>query len=148
MHRLDAGKLSMFSGGLIRLGGFRDLDPPVSLSSGLLPRCDPVTFQERDWYLISLWLTRCITVTPDTFLDARFFCALPDEYGYVKTTLQAMKNRDRAEIICMIGTRYSTLPQRKGSQRPSRPPEQAFFSSKSGGWSGARRGRGRGRRGT
>ena len=56
MHRLDAGKLSMFSGGLVRQGVFRDLDPPVSLSSGLLPRCDPVTFHERDRYLISLWL--------------------------------------------------------------------------------------------
>ena len=85
---------------------------------------------------------------PDTFLHARFDRALPDEYGHVKATLQAMKNRDRAEIIRMVGTRYSTLPQKKGSQRSSRAPEQAFFSSESGGRRGVRRGRGRGRRGT
>ena len=41
----------------------------------------------------------------DTFLHARFVCALPNEYVYVKVTLQAMKNRDRAEIIRMVGTR-------------------------------------------
>ena len=75
---------------------------------------------------------------PDTFLQVRFVRALPDEYGYVKATLQAMENRDRAEIIRMVGTRYSTLPQKKGSQRSSGPPEQAFFSSKSGGRRGAR----------
>ena len=46
----------------------------------------------------------------DTFLHARFVRALPDEYGHVKATLQTMKNRDRAEIIRMVGTRYSTLP--------------------------------------
>ena len=82
--------------------------------------------------------------TPDTFLHARFVCALPNEHDYVKATLQVMKNRHRAEIIRMIGTRYSTLPQKKGSQQPSRPPEQAVFSSESAGQSGARRGRGRG----
>ena len=75
---------------------------------------------------------------PDTFLHARFVRALPDEYGRVKATLQAMKNRDRVEIARMVGTRYSTLPQKKGSQRSSRSPEQAFFSSESGGWRGAR----------
>ena len=85
---------------------------------------------------------------PDTFLHAHFVCALLDEYGYVKATLQAMENHDRAEIIRMIGTRYSTLVQKKESQRPSRPPVQVFFSSESGGRSGARRGRGRGRGGT
>ena len=47
---------------------------------------------------------------PDTFTHARFVCALPDEYGHIKATLQAMKNRDRAEIIRMVRTRYSTLP--------------------------------------
>ena len=81
---------------------------------------------------------------PDTFLHTRFVRALPDEYSHVKTTLQAMKNRDRAEIIRMVSTRYSPLPQTKGSQRSSRPLEQAFFSSESGGRSGARRSRGRG----
>ena len=55
-----------------------------------------------------------------------------------------MKNRDRVEIICRVGTRYSTLPQRKKLQRSSRPPEQAFFFRESGGRRGARRGRGRG----
>ena len=86
--------------------------------------------------------------TPDIFLYARFVRALPDEYDHVKATLQAMKNQDRAEIIRMVCTRYSTLPQKKGSQRSSRPPEQTCFSSESGGRRGARRGRGRGRRGT
>ena len=74
---------------------------------------------------------------------------------YLAETLQAMKNRDRDEIIRMVSTRHSNLPQRKGAQRTSRQPEQAFVSSKSGNRSGARRGRdrrgggrqGRGRRG-
>ena len=44
---------------------------------------------------------------PDTFLYARFVRVLPDEYSNVKTTLQAMKNRDRAEIVRMVGTQYS-----------------------------------------
>ena len=35
-----------------------------------------------------------------------------------------IKNRDRVEIIRMVGTWYSTLPQKKGSQRSSRPPER------------------------
>ena len=67
---------------------------------------------------------------------------MSDEYGHVKATLQAMSNRDRAEIIRRVGTLYSTLSERKPS---SRLPEQAFFSSESGGRSGAWRGRGRGR---
>ena len=74
---------------------------------------------------------------PDTFQKARLVCALPDEYGHVKATLQAMKNRDRAEIIRIVSTRHSTLPQKKGSQWSSWPPEQAFFSSESGSRSGA-----------
>ena len=86
--------------------------------------------------------------TPDAFLYARFVRALPDEYGHVKATLQAIKKRDRVESIRMVGTRYSTLPQKKGSQGLSRPPEQAFISSTSGGRSGARRGRGHGFGGT
>ena len=69
-------------------------------------------------------------------------------YDPVKAMLQAMKNRDRAEIIRMVGTRYSTPLQKKGSQRSSRPPEQACCFSESGGRGGARRGRGRGCRGT
>ena len=43
---------------------------------------------------------------PDTFLPAHFVRALPEEYGPVKATLQAMKNRDWAEIIRLVGTRY------------------------------------------
>ena len=70
--------------------------------------------------------------TPDTFLHVRFVRALLDEHGHVKAMLQAMKNRNRAETIRMVGTRYSILPRKKGSQRSSRPPEQAFFLSKSG----------------
>ena len=64
---------------------------------------------------------------PDTFLHARFVRALPYAYGHVKATLQAMKNRDRAEIIRILDTRYFTPPQKKVSQRSSGPLEQAFF---------------------
>ena len=85
---------------------------------------------------------------PDTLLHTRFVRALPDEYGHVKATLQAMKNRDLAEIIRIVGMRYSTLPQKKGWQQSSRPPEQALFSNESGSRSGARRGRESGRGGT
>ena len=81
---------------------------------------------------------------PDAVLHARFVRALPDEYSLVKEMLQAMKNRDRDEIIRMVSTRHSNLPQKKGAQRTSRQPEQAFVSSESGNRSGARRGRDRG----
>ena len=81
----------------------------------------------------------------DTFLHAHFVRALPDEFSHVKATLQAMKNRDRTEVIRMVSTRHSPLHQKKRSQRSSRTLEQALFSSKSGDRSGARRGRGRGR---
>ena len=67
---------------------------------------------------------------PDTFLHARFVRALPNEYGHVNVMLQTMKNRDWAEIIRKVGTRYSTLPQEKESQRSFRPPEQVFFERK------------------
>ena len=80
---------------------------------------------------------------PDAVLHARFVRALPDEYSLVKETLQAMRNRDRDEIIRMVSTRHSNLPQKKGAQRSSRQPEQAFTSSESGSRSGARRGRDR-----
>ena len=80
---------------------------------------------------------------PDAVLHARFVRALPDEYSLVKETLQAMRNRDRDEIIRMVSTRYSNLPRKNGAQRSSRQPEQAFASSESGGRSGARRGRDR-----
>ena len=78
---------------------------------------------------------------PDAILHVRFVRALPDEYSLVKETLQAMRNRDRDEIIRMVSTRYSNLPQENGAQRSSRQPEQAFVSSESGSRSGARRGR-------
>ena len=92
---------------------------------------------------------------PDAVVHARFVRALPDEYSLVKEMLQTMKNRDRDEIIRIVSTRHSNLPQKKGAQRTSRRPEQAFVSSESGNRSGARRGRdrrgggrqGRGRRG-
>ena len=80
---------------------------------------------------------------PDAVLHARFVRALPDEYSLVKETLQAMRNRDRNEIIRMVSTRHFNLPQKKGAQRSSRQPEQAFISSESGSCSGARRGRDR-----
>ena len=80
---------------------------------------------------------------PDAVLHARFVRALPDEYSLVKETLQAMRNRDRDEIIRMVSTRHSNLPQKNGAQRSSRQPEQAFVPSESGNRSGARRGRDR-----
>ena len=80
---------------------------------------------------------------PEAVLHARFVRALPDEYSLVKETLQAMKNRDRDEIIRMVSTRHSNLPQKNGAQRSSRQPEQAFASNESGNRSGARRGRDR-----
>ena len=93
---------------------------------------------------------------PDAVLHARFVRALPDEYSLVKETLQAMRNRDRDEIIRMVSTRHSNLPQKKGAQRSSRQLEQAFVSGESGSRSGARRvrdrrsggGQGRGRGGS
>ena len=45
----------------------------------------------------------------DTFLHAHFVCALLDEYANIQATLQVKKNHDKAEIICMVDTRYSTL---------------------------------------
>ena len=80
---------------------------------------------------------------PDAVVHARFVRALPDEYSLVKETLQAMKNRDRDEIIRMVSTRHSNLPRKNGAQRSSRQPEQAFVSNESGNRSGARRGRDR-----
>ena len=80
---------------------------------------------------------------PEAVLHARFVRALPDEYSLVKETLQAMKNRDRDEIIRMVSTRHSNLPRKNGAQRSSRQPEQAFVSNESGNRSGARRGRDR-----
>ena len=40
---------------------------PVGLRSGLSPRCDPLTlvpscYHKRDWHLISLWQTCCVTI--------------------------------------------------------------------------------------
>ena len=80
---------------------------------------------------------------PDAVVHALFVRALPDEYSLVKETLQAMKNRDRDEIIRMVSTRHSNLPRKNGAQRSSRQPEQAFISNESGNRSAARRGRDR-----
>ena len=84
---------------------------------------------------------------PDTVLHARFFHALPAEYDHAKEALQSMTNRDSDEIIHVVSTRYSNLPQKKGAQRSFRTPQHAFFSSESEGRGGARRGRGRSRKG-
>ena len=54
---------------------------------------------------------------PDAVLHARFVRALRDEYSLVKETLQAIRNGDRDEIIRMVSTRHSNLPQKKGAQR-------------------------------
>ena len=67
---------------------------------------------------------------PDTFLPACFVCSLPDEYGHVKATLQAMKNCDRAEIIRMVGTRYSTLSPKRGRSGRPRHPSKRFVRAK------------------
>ena len=104
-------------------------DTRPGLPTGVGPMIDVRSGEARDPYL--------------AVLHARFVRALPDEYSLVKETLQAMKNRDRDEIIRMVSTRHSNLPQKKGAQRSSRQPEQAFASNESGNRSGARRGRDR-----
>ena len=53
---------------------------------------------------------------PDTFLHARFVRVLPDECGQVKATLQRMKNRDRAEIIRMVGSGRPGRPSKRSSR--------------------------------
>ena len=65
---------------------------------------------------------------PDTVLHARFVHALPVEYDHAKETLQSMKNRDRDEIIRVVSTRYSNLPQRRG--RSARPDRLNLHSSR------------------
>ena len=70
---------------------------------------------------------------PETVLHARFVRALPVEYDHAKETLQSIKTGDRD----VVSKRYSNLPERKGAQRSSQTPEQAFFSSESGGRSSA-----------
>ena len=104
-------------------------DTRPGLPTGVGPMIDVRSGEARDPYL--------------AVVHARFVRALPDEYSLVKETLQAMKNRDRDEIIRMVSTRHSNLPQKKGAQRTSRQPEQAFVSNESGNRSGARRGRDR-----
>ena len=51
---------------------------------------------------------------PDLVLHARFVRALPDEYAHVKETLLSMKDRNRAEIVRLIGAWFSNLPQKIG----------------------------------
>ena len=64
---------------------------------------------------------------PDTFLHARFVRALHDEYGHVKVMLQAMKNRDRAEIIVWSAHGAPPCPRRSGrSGRLGRPSKRSF----------------------
>ena len=104
-------------------------DTRPGLPTGVGPMIDVRRGEARDPYL--------------AVVHARFVRALPDEYFLVKETLQAMKNRDRDEIIRMVSTRHSNLPRKNGAQRSSRQPEQAFVSNESGNRSGARRGRDR-----
>lgn len=61
---------------------------------------------------------------PDAIGHIRFVSTLSDECTHTKETLQAMKHRDRDEIIRMLGTKNSNLPQKNGSQQSSRPPER------------------------
>ena len=56
----------MFLVGWSWQGFCRDLDP-CWFEYGLSPRCDPLTLvpvcdHERDWHVIGLWLTCCVTV--------------------------------------------------------------------------------------
>ena len=63
---------------------------------------------------------------PDAVLHARFVRVLPDEYFLVKETLQAMRNRYRDEIIRMVSTRHSNLPQKMGnSDLPDSPSKHS-----------------------
>ena len=63
---------------------------------------------------------------PDAVLHAHFVRALPDEYSLVKETLQAMRNRDRDEIIRMVSTRHSNLLKRRGhSDLPDSPSKHS-----------------------
>ena len=89
----------------------------------------------------------------ETFLHAHFVRALPDEYDHVKATLQAMKNRDRAEIIRMVGARYSCSTRRGRSGRPGRPSKRSSRAKAAAGMmldkvvavvTGGTQGRGRG----
>ncbi|CAN0106889.1 unnamed protein product, partial [Pylaiella littoralis] len=75
---------------------------------------------------------KCLPRVPEPVVHARFVSTLPDEYVHTKETLQSMKGRTREEIVRRVGTRYSNTPLKKGSQRSSRPPEQAFYSSEKG----------------
>ena len=56
---------------------------------------------------------------PDAVVHARFVRALPDEYSLVKETLQAMKNRDRDEIIRMVNTHEVLLKKEQQGVNPS-----------------------------
>ena len=54
MNRFGVGRCHCLQSGIT----FVAIWIPVGLSSGLSPRCD----LKRDWYLIGLWLTCCVTV--------------------------------------------------------------------------------------
>ena len=134
-----------------RLGKWHDLDSKVATQRlydkfhefAIPPHSDPIAALHDLEDTSNQMHEKGIGRIPDAVLHARFVRALPDEYSLVKKTLQAMRNRDRDEIIRMVSTRHSNLPQKKGAQRSSRQPEQAFVSSESGSRSGARRGRDR-----
>ena len=105
------------------------------------PNSNPIEALHKRKVTINQMAEKKIRIS-DTFLHAHFVPAISHEYGHVKATLQAIKNREWAEIVRMVDRRYSTQRQIKGLQRSSRPPEHTFFKRKSGGRSGARRGRG------
>ena len=77
---------------------------------GIPPHSDPIAalhdFEDTNNQMHEKGIGR----TPDAVLHARFARALPDEYSLAKETLQAMRNRDRDEIIRMVSTRHSNLP--------------------------------------
>ena len=70
------------------------------------------------------------TIIADILLHAHLVRALPDGYDHFKATLQAMKNRDRAGIIRMAGTRYSNLPRRRGHNGCRDLPSKRFSRAK------------------
>ena len=78
-RRLDADKFPMFSVGCTPGKVFVVFWIPVGLSSGLSPWCDPLTFvhicdHDRDWRLIGLWQTCCVTVVSSVARTTRWMC--------------------------------------------------------------------------
>ena len=111
------------------------------------PNSNPITALHDLEDTVHQMQERGIGRIPDPVLHARFVRAMPDEYAHAKETLQNMKDRNRGDIVRIVGTRYTNLPAKKGAQRSSRTSEHAFISSEGGNKGGARRRRGHSRGG-